>query len=77
MRTPAVHFRVSTVGLFEKKEAQFSFLKNREISCHHPFKNVSDTRRFYQAISKKKFGLRTYTAPDQRRETLLKSGRGL
>ena len=77
MRTPAVHFGGLNSWTFWKNGAQFYFLKNREISCHHPFKTSPPRCELYQAISKKKFGLRTYTASDQRRETWLKSGRGL
>jgi hypothetical protein len=38
MRTPAVHFGGLNSWTFWKNGAQFYFLKNREISCHHPFK---------------------------------------
>ncbi len=38
MRTPAVHFWGLNSWTFWKTEPNLDFLKNREISCHHPFK---------------------------------------
>ena len=80
MRTPAGSQGVSTVGDFWKNRAQFYFLKNCEISCHHPFKSVPDVWRIYQAICvKKKWSLGS--APRQRPIKAVKrwrkTGRGL
>ena len=62
MRTPAGSQGVSTVGDFWKNRAQFYFLKNDEISCHHPFKKRPQRTRNlsgYLCEEKMKFGLRT------------------
>jgi hypothetical protein len=39
VRTPTVHFWGLNSWTFWKTEPNLDFLKNREISCHRPFKN--------------------------------------
>jgi hypothetical protein len=68
MRTPAVHVGSQLLD-FLKNGAQLRlFLKQRGSHATVPLNNDPIRQGFYQGILKKKFGLLTYTASDQKRE---------